>query len=153
MTRTLLAVGFTLLALGCRPAESRPEQVLEAFLQEVSFGRAEAAWNDLSKETRDALRERHRQLRRAAGQPPEEPEPAELLYGVAGLTVLNPAESVAVVSPPGDVVTLRVSVEGGRSAEVRMVRRDGVWRVDLRDLLATRSSTVGDAEIPGSGGD
>lgn len=152
MTRTLLAVGFTLLALACRPAESRPEQVLEAFLQEVSFGRAEAAWNKLSEETRNVLRERHRRLREAAGQPPEEPEPAELLYGVAGLTVLNPAESVAVVSPPGDVVTLRVSVEGGRSAEVRMIRRDGSWRVDLRDLLATRTSTVGETEAAPSSG-
>lgn len=142
MIRTCLAVGFALLALGCRPAESRPEQALETFLQEVSFGRAEAAWTKLSSGSQAALRERHRRLREAAGQPPEEPEPARLLYGTAGLTVLNPAESVAVVSPPGDVVTLRVSVEGGSSAEVRMVKEEGGWRVDLRDLIATRTSTA-----------
>jgi len=123
--------------MACQPAESRPEQVLETFLQEVSFGRADAAWSKLSQETRDALRERHRRRQEVAGEAPTEPEPAELLYDTANLTVLNPAESIAVVSPPGDVVTLRVSVEGGRSAELRMVRRDGAWKVDLLDLLKT----------------
>lgn len=141
MMRPLLLSVLCFLALGCRPAESRPEDVLESFLQEVSFGRAEAAWRRLSERSREALVERHRALAEAAGEAVDpSPDPADVLSSTLGLTVLSPAESVVVVSPPGDVVTLRVSVEGGRSAEVRMVREDGSWRVDLVDSLEPSAS-------------
>lgn len=136
MARSCAVVLAVASMVACDSPESRPEDVLKAFLQEVSFGRAEPAWSRLSERTRRLLVERHEARKKAAGEAPTEPRPAELLFSDLGLTVLNPAESVVVVSPPGDVVTLRVSVEGGESAEVRMVKEDGAWRVDLAPWIS-----------------
>lgn len=128
-----VVLAFT--AMGCAREAGRPEDALESFLREVSFGRAEAAWKRLTEESRDALVDRHRALAEAAGRTVDDPKPAEFLFSTLDLVVLSPAESIVVVSPPGDVVTLRVTVEGGRSAEVRMVQQGGAWRVDLMETL------------------
>ncbi len=121
----------------CAQAVESPEDVLESFLQEVSFGRLDKAAERLSRSTRDALSRRYHEMRERTGLPPKEPEPADLLSEGLDLTVLNSAESIVVVSPLGDSVTLRATVEGGASAEVFMVREDGAWRIDLLRSLGS----------------
>lgn len=130
---------FALLACAaaCQQPPQQPEDVLEAFLTDLQFGRAEQALGHLDRKTRDDLRARWNELEAARNPktPPAEPTASDLLYRVLDLSLLRAPESVAVVSPPGDRVTLRVSVEGGRSAEVSLVKEEDRWKVDLRDVL------------------
>jgi predicted nucleic acid-binding Zn-ribbon protein len=117
-----------------------PEAALDAFFTDLRFQRVDRAYAALAHRSRTWLEERHRRLQRAA-TPADQPsddasiDRHELLYRTLDLTLLSPPESIVVVSPPGDRVTLRVTVEGGASAEVVMVREDGRWKVDLESTL------------------
>lgn len=117
-------------AAGCPRAEVQPEDALKRFLADLQFGRADAAWAALTDGAKEDLLQRHRALAQAAHRPPTE-RPADILYGELGLEVLGTPENVVVVSPLGPEVVLRVSVKGGRSAEIRMQRAGQDWKVDL----------------------
>ncbi len=134
------ALILLVLSLGACAKTPGPEETLERFLADLRFGQSDKAWAALSANTQKAVTERHHARRKAAGLPAQDPKPADLLYADLKLTVLSAPESVAVASPLGDTVKLRVSVKDGASADIWMVRDGPKWRVDLeRSLTATSS--------------
>lgn len=131
--RALLGLALGLAA--CRgPAAPTPEETLRTFLGDLRTGRADAAWAALSDATKKTLEARHEALARATGRPVE-PRPSKILYDELGVMTLSPPESIAVVSPPGPEVTLRVTVKDGRSSDVRLLREGSGWRIDLLGSL------------------
>jgi hypothetical protein len=127
-------IALTCAAAGCADRRPRPEEALNAFLADLQYGRAEAAWAALSESSRTKLLERHQRLARAAGKPSDD-TPAQILFGELGIVVMSAPESVVVVSPLGNEAKLRVTVAGGRSADIRMVREGPAWKVDLLGSL------------------
>ncbi|MCK6551547.1 hypothetical protein L6R52_37280 [Myxococcota bacterium] len=121
-------------AAACRPAAPTPEETLRTFLGDLRGGRPDSAWAALSEATKKTLEERHAALAAASGRPAE-PRPAKLLYDELGVMTLSVPESIAVVSPPGHEVTLRVTVKDGRSSDVRLVREGSGWKIDLLGSL------------------
>lgn len=130
----VLAVALS-LAGGCRQAADQPEQALERFLAAVAAGRADEAWGALSSASKAALLARHEALARAGGRDATAASPAETLFEELDLRLLAQPESVVVVSPLGNTVTLRVTVKDGPSTEIRMVREERGWSVDLESAL------------------
>jgi hypothetical protein len=135
------------IALGCPRDRPRPEEALEAFLADIQYGRADAAWAALSEGSRQSLIERHRTLATGAGEATEE-TPAQILFGDLNLVVMSPPESIIVASPLGNEVMLRVAVAGGKSADIRMVREGVAWKVDLTSSLHPAPPL--DAMLPGT---
>jgi hypothetical protein len=129
----VIAALFALAAEACAERKTEPEEVLKSFIASVRAHRADQAWSLLSESSRKELETRHQELAKAAKKTgaAAKATPEEMLYDELGLVTLNPSESIAVVSPPGREVTLRVSVKDGRSAEIRMLREDSGWKVDL----------------------
>lgn len=121
----------------CRPGAATPEDALRTFLGDVSARRASEAWAGLSKPSQEALLGDARKLAEVTGQPAET-DPGKLLFERSELLLLRKAESISVASRPGDVAMLRVPVEGGASANVRMVREGASWKVDLVGSLEPR---------------
>jgi hypothetical protein len=107
-------------------------------LSDVKQRRAEPAWAALSKPSKEALLADAKALAEATGDPPET-DPGKLLFERSELLLLRVPESISVASRPGDVAVLRVPVEGGASANVRMVREGAAWKVDLMGSLEPRA--------------
>ncbi len=126
-----LTCAFTAACADRRP---KPEEALNAFLADLQYGRADAAWAALSESSKHRLLEAHQQLV-AAGSKADDDLASEILFGDLGLVVMSPPESVVVVSPLGNEAKLRVTVAGGKSADIRMVREGTAWKVDLVDSL------------------
>ena len=128
------AAVFLLLAGACTPAckgtPTTPEDTLREFLTDLKSRKAKEAWAALTKESQQAIIEDDAALAKAAGTEPES-DPARLLYERAEIVLLNAPESISIASRPGDSVVLRVAVEGGKSASIRMVREGPAWKVDL----------------------
>lgn len=117
---------------GCKERRNSPEASLRTFLSQVYARQAKQAWQGLSKSSRDALRADAEALAQAAGESAAKTSPEDLLFSQAELTLLAKPDSISVVSPlGGDEVLLRVTVEEGPSANVRMVREGKDWKVDL----------------------
>jgi hypothetical protein len=139
LAHSLCILAISLAAVGCPENKMDPEDAFRKFAKDLHERHAEAAWPALTAATRTELERRHRALIEARGQKtPKENEPlaAEILFEELGLVLLNPVESVAVVSPPGgSEVMLRVSVKDGRSADIKMVREGQTWKVDLMSSL------------------
>lgn len=133
---TTLAV--TGLAAACTPAPLGPEETLQRFLADVRYGQAETAFSALCGDTQTALRKRHARFdpKNSARGSPE----AHMLFRELGLEVLQAPESVHVASPIGDTVTLRVTVEGSKSANVYLKRKADAWCIDLERTLEPRAS-------------
>ena len=139
LAHSLCILAALLGAAGCPENKVDPEDAFRKFARDVHEHRAEAVWSALTAATRADLELRHRALVRASGRDAgkeSEPPPSEVLFDELGLALLNPIESVAVVSPPGGAeVMLRVSVKDGRSADIKMVREGQTWKVDLVSSL------------------
>lgn len=145
-----LLLGLT-LAAGCKERRSSPEASLRTFLAQLYARQAKQAWQGLSKSSREALKRDAEALARAAGDPEVKTSPEDLLFNQTELTLLAKPGSISVVSPlGGDEVLLRVTVEEGASANIRMVREGKEWKVDLVGSLeplgfevpaATKTST------------
>lgn len=134
----LLSMALVCAQVGaCRPGAATPEDALRGFLQDVRARRAPAAWAALSTPSQQALLADAARLAEATGDPPET-DPAKLLFERSELMALRAPESISVASRPGDVALLRVPVEGGASANVRMVREGAAWKVDLVGSLERR---------------
>jgi hypothetical protein len=153
MSRTvlcILALGSAVSALdACAENKAQPEDVLKKFLGDVRAHRSDQAWALLSESSRKELERRHREIAKAAAKSGDAAKGTleEMLFEDLGLMMLNPPESVAVVSPPGPEATLRVTVKDGRSAEVRMVKEGAGWKVDLVGSL--RKAPALEAELRG----
>jgi hypothetical protein len=126
----LWVIALSCTSAACADRRPKPEEAFNAFLADLQYGRAEAAWAALSESSRQRLLERHKRLADARGKPAED-TPAQILFGDLGIVVMSPPESVLVGSPLGDEAKLRVTVAGGRSADIRMVREGTAWKVDL----------------------
>jgi len=139
--RRIAVLLSTALALatgvGCRPSAATPEESLRGFLSDVKQRRAEPAWGALSKPSKEALLADAKAIAEVTGDEPET-DPAKLLFERSELLLLRVPESISVASRPGDVAVLRVPVEGGASANVRMVREGAAWKVDLMGSLDPR---------------
>ena len=134
----LLSMALVCAQVGaCRPSAATPEEALRGFLQDVRARRAPAAWAAISTPSQQALLADAARLAEATGDPPET-DPAKLLFERSELMALRQPESISVASRPGDVALLRVPVEGGASANVRMVREGAAWKVDLVGSLERR---------------
>ena len=66
---------------------------------------------------------------------PARDEGRQILFGDLGIVPMSPPESVVVVSPLSNEAKLRVTVAGGKSADIRMVREGTAWKVDLMGSL------------------
>jgi hypothetical protein len=138
-----------LAALGLAACNSRPatpEESLRRFIADVTARRADAAWAGLSARSKAELKKQADALA-AASKDKSDTSPAVLLFERSELLVLRPPESISVASPLGQEVTLRVSVKGGESANVKMVREGGEWKVDLVPSLEPRTAP---ATTPGA---
>jgi hypothetical protein len=125
---------FVLLLGACHAERPDPEEVLRTFLSDLRNGRADAAWAALSESSQKELNTRHEELVKA-GAVKTDATPAQLLFEDLGLMMVNPPESIAVASPHGQEVMLRVAIKDGKSADVRMVREGDRWKVDLTGSL------------------
>jgi hypothetical protein len=123
---------------GCPENKADPEEAFKKFVADVHARRSEAVWNELTASTRAELTRRHKEIRASTKRDggAEGDVAAAILFDELGLMVLNQPESIAIVSPPGQEVMLRVSVKDGRSADVKMVREDQTWKVDLLRSLS-----------------
>jgi hypothetical protein len=118
----------------CKSARPDPEEALRTFLTDLRNGRADAAWLALSEGSQKEINARHKALV-DAGAKTKGAKPAQMLFEDLGLMMVNPPESIAVASPHGQELMLRVSVKDGRSADIRMVREGELWKVDLTGSL------------------
>jgi len=109
-----------------------PEGALEAFLEDAQRGRWARAAERVSADGLEWLRSRHAALHGEAEAKAADPE---ALFDAVGLQVEQAPDSIVVVSPMGQRVTLRATVDEGRSAEFPMVEEDGTWKVDLGRAL------------------
>ncbi|MEM6861661.1 MAG: hypothetical protein AAGD10_13115 [Myxococcota bacterium] len=125
-------ISALLAVLGACTEVETPEAALDAFLEDARRGRWEQASRRVSKETMAWLRARHGAL---VGEEDAATAKAEALFDSLGLRVEQVPRSIVVVSPIGARVTLRATVEEGRSAEFPMVEEGGGWRVDLSRAL------------------
>lgn len=107
---------------------------MRTFLTDLRGGRADAAWLSLSQGSQLELNARHKALV-DAGAKTKDAKPAQMLFEDLGLMLVNAPESIAVASPHGQELMLRVSVKDGRSADIRMVREGDQWKVDLAGSL------------------
>ena len=136
----LAALGFALtglsvmgLAVGCQPQPLSPEETLQRFLADIRYGQAQSAFLALCMDTQVALRTRHERL--ASGTPVRGNIENQILFRELGLEVLHAPENINIASPIGDTVTLRVTVQGGDSANVYLKRERARWCVDLNKTL------------------
>ncbi|MFO0727392.1 MAG: hypothetical protein U1E65_26685 [Myxococcota bacterium] len=139
-TRCVAALALGLLFSGlpaCKPSSSTPEDALRGFLGELKNHRASEAFQHLSSESQAALKKDAQALAEATHDPVAT-DPAKLLFERSEVILLRQPESISVASRPGDAVMLRVSVENGESANVRMVREGTAWKVDLMGSLTPR---------------
>jgi hypothetical protein len=117
---------------GCKDRSNSPEASLRTFLGQVYNRQAKQAWLGLSKGSQETLRKDAEALARAAGEPAPKTTPEGLLFEDSELTLLAKPGSISVVSPlGGEEVLLRVTIEEGPSANIKMVREGRHWKVDL----------------------
>ena len=128
----LIALATTLS--GCRTDTTTPEGALRQFINNVQIHRADEVYDGLSAASRAELHARARAQAEATGAEPVT-DRSQLLFRETQLIALRKPESISVASPLGTEVTVRVSVEGGQTAEVKMVREGTTWKVDLFDSL------------------
>ncbi len=124
--RVLLA--SVLLLSACARRDLPPDAAYRAFARAAAERDGDAAWPLLSADTRAWLEKR---ARAAASVAPGvvADSPQRLLFGDAA--AVRPPKEIEVLSADGAVARLRVVDGEGRAAEVRMVREDGAWKVEV----------------------
>jgi hypothetical protein len=128
MRSGLAAVLLLLVAPACA-REQTPGAAYRAFVKAAADRDAERVWGMLSRDSQARLEAR---ARAAAAEAPRGVVPAsakQLVLGDAELAA-PPLASVVVLRESADRAILRVTLEGGASHEVTLVREGG-WRVDV----------------------
>jgi hypothetical protein len=131
VVRSASTVVLLFAASACADVQT-PEGALEAFLEDAQRGRWAQAAARVSEDGMEYLRARYAALH--GPEAAKEADAGALLEAIE-LRVEQAPTSVVVVSPIGRRVTLRATVEEGRSAEFPMVEEDGDWKVDLGRAL------------------
>jgi len=124
-----LAAAAPLLLAGCAPRDPPPDAVYRAFVRAGTERDGEAAWALLSRASQARLEER---ARAAAARAPGVLAPAgpRLLFGDAAAAV-RPVKVIELIRTDAESAVLRVVDAGGAAAEVRLVREEGRWRIEL----------------------
>lgn len=133
LERRELLIALSLVALACErePPDARPEQVVEEFVKRMQrvhgdSKAARSAYELLWKEARRNLAERAKRASDVAGR---EVAPEDMIALSRFSLTFTPKRYTARID--GDWAIVTVKGEGSKSAEVRCVREDGVWRVAL----------------------
>jgi hypothetical protein len=128
----LFALAALGLCAGCPPARSDdPVEAYQAFVKSVQKGEAKAAWGFLSTATRAEV-EAHTHALAIASDGGVRDDPGALLF--ASLQRPEAVSEISLERRDDSVATVRVST-ASQTAEVRLVKEEGAWKVDLTDTL------------------
>ncbi|MHB8417058.1 MAG: hypothetical protein ACYDCL_03215 [Myxococcales bacterium] len=117
---------------GCRGGE-QPDDAFRAFVLAVAAHQEDLAWGRLSKESQVAMTAARD---RAAAEAPKgtvPSDPRDLLFG-DDVGLARPLDDIQVASRSGAEAHLVVTTAGVKH-DVKMVRENGRWTVDLTDGL------------------
>jgi hypothetical protein len=129
MAKTHLAALLFALALpGCHGQET-PDDAFRAFTLAVSTRQQDIAWSHLSHESQAAMTASLEKARSLAPKGTVPTDPRDLLSG-EDVSLARPIDDVKIVDEKGDVANLEV-ISGADKHDVRMVREDGHWKLDL----------------------
>ena len=129
MAKTHLAALLFALALpGCHGQET-PDDAFCAFTLAVSTRQQDIAWSHLSHESQAAMTASLEKARSLAPKGTVPTDPRDLLSG-EDVSLARPIDDVKIVDEKGDVANLEV-ISGADKHDVRMVREDGRWKLDL----------------------
>lgn len=132
------------LATACPERELDAKDTCARFLSAVQTRRGDVAFATLSEASQTELRRRHLALVDAGGGDPDA-SPAYLIFKTLDVEQMSSVQSIVEASRPDPAeVLLRVAVQSGASADIRMVREGKGWKVDLFGSLSAR----GDPENP-----
>lgn len=123
---------IVLVLAGCSAEDGAPDRAFRAFVSAAQEGRVGDAWSLLSRPTREAMQSQFDSLV-AAGAKPAEDAAHMLFSGTEQLA--RPIREVAVVKEEGGSAVLKIVDGAGGSREVRMVKEDRGWRLDLASEL------------------
>lgn len=140
---TAIAVLGTLLVglAACPKRELDAKDTCTQFLNDVRNRRGAAAFDALSEASQTELRRRHLELADAGGHDPDA-SPAYLIFKTLDVELMSTVQSIAEASRPDPAeVLLRVAVQSGKSADIRMIREGTGWKVDLFGSLSPGSET------------
>jgi hypothetical protein len=127
---------IALLGTACPKRELDAKQTCTQFLNDVRNRRGAAAFEKLSEASQTELRRRHLALIDVQGGDPDA-SPAYLIFRTLDIEVMSTVQSIAEASRPDPAeVLLRVAVQSGKSADIRMVREGEGWKVDLFGSLS-----------------
>ncbi len=130
-----LRVCASLLVLGAaacsKPRWDSPVDAYHSFSRAVQKGDHQAAYARLSAETQQLLKARAQQLSQASGGAIKD-DPAALVFSTPERA--PPLTEVTLGSQDGDRAILNAS-SGNLSAQIRMVREPGGWKVELSDAI------------------
>lgn len=127
----LLAVTALLLACN-RPSWSTPEVAYASIARAAQKGEQQVAWGGLSEASRKELERRSKSLAAASGGALQD-DPRALFFGSAAPA--TPIEEIKPVRQDERVAILAVRTTGGASREVRMVKEEGGWKLDVSETL------------------
>ena len=139
--RFAILIAFVSSASACRAPVTTPEGALRQFINDVEIRRANEVYDRLSAASRAELHRRAKVLAEASGTEIVT-DKGQLLFRQTQLIALRRPESISVASPLGAEVKVRVSVQGGQTAEVQMVREGKTWKVDLFKSLTAMPDPV-----------
>ena len=127
-----------LVFAGCKKAPV--DHPVDAYL---SFARTaerdpKAGYEALSQKTREVLAARAKALSDASGGTILN-EPAEIFFSKPGRAA--PVGDVKLIEQNGDSAKISVTSEG-KTQEVKMVKEDARWRVDLSDVVAASTEAA-----------
>lgn len=131
--RALLAstVGLLTLLACNRPNWDTPVAAYLSISRALQKGDVKLAWSGLSQPTRQVLEHRADEIQQTAGG--ERPDPAALMLG--GTPTSAQVREVKVVKEEGNVATLSVVPVNGPAQDVRMVKEQEGWKLDLSGML------------------
>lgn len=109
-----------------------PGDAYRAFARAARKGDLTKAWGGLSARTREELERRARALEKASGGAVKD-DPAALFF-YPGAQRDEKITGVEVLSLGSGTAVIRVTT-GQRSRELKMVKEQAAWRLDLADTL------------------
>ena len=130
----LILFGIVLAIVGCHHAQADdPAETYRDFAAAEAQGQYSAAWSLLSSATQKELTDQAKAIAKARGQ--TAPEDGRELAFAGSLQYTREITAVDVQSRSGDQATVVVTADGGATQPIRLVREQGVWRVDLTTEL------------------
>lgn len=121
------------LTWGCnRPKWDTPVDAYLSYARALEKKDVKTAWTALSSQTRETLKERSAEVSRVSGGAVKD-MPEALFFG--GNFATEPVKEVSLVKQEGSVALVSVVPRQGSAREVRMVKEDGGWKLDVSEML------------------